>query len=110
MQEVSLVEVAIPDIGIVILALGGLLVIGGLGVALWIPRQIAWFRRILMPLLEQPLPDFGLGGLVPMVQALQKVLLERTSSQLTIGAIMGGMGISAIGIIIVLLGLFIWFY
>ena len=101
-------EIADPGIGLVIVALGGLLIITGIGLAVTILLEKRWWEVITMAMLSMELPDFGLGGLQPVMQQTVQGMLKRVFIQIKFIALIGGGGISIIGIVIIFLGLGIW--
>lgn len=101
-------EIADPGIGIVIMVLGILLVIAGVGFAVILSLEKRWWEVIIMAMLSMELPDFGLGGLQPMIQQMVQGMLKRVFIYIKFLALIGGGGISIIGIVLIFLGLGIW--
>lgn len=105
----SEIEIADPIIGMVVVALGGLLIIAGVGLSAILLLERRWWETIIMGMLGMELPDFGLGGLQPMIQQVIHEMLKRVFTYIKFFALIGGAGISIIGAALILLGLGIWF-
>jgi len=105
------VEAAIADkgVGIMIMILGAILIVGGIGLSLVILVEGDWWRKLMDGMMASPWPDFGLGSFVPMVQEVMKGMINRVFLYVRLGALLGGPGISLIGILLLILGLFVCF-
>ncbi len=95
--------------GVTIVILGSLLVIAGIALLLILLREERWWENIIMGMLVMELPDFGLGGLMPMMQQVIQELLKRVFTYVRLIALIGGTGVSIIGVVLIILGLYIWF-
>lgn len=96
-------------IAIMVIVLGGLLVVAGIGLIAVILREKQWWERLLMGMLGMPLPEIGgLGGMMPMIQDMIKVLMKRVFDYIKFGALIGGAGVSVIGVVLILIGIYIW--
>ena len=102
-------EIADPGIGITVVVLGGLLVVAGIALLLILLREGRWWENMLMGMLGMELPDFGLGGMMPMMQQMIQGLLKRVFTYVRLIALIGGTGVSTIGVVLIILGLYIWF-
>ncbi len=54
-----------------------------------------------------PFPDFGLGSLIPMVQALMRSITDRVFLNLKLGALLGGLVLGILGVILIIFGILI---
>ena len=101
-------QIADAGVGIMVVVLGAFLVLAGIGMAVVILREGGRIEKMLMPLLSQPLPDFGLGQMIPMFQALIVTLLQRVFTYVRLLGLLGGPGLVVVGIVVIFLGIWLW--
>jgi len=63
--------------------------------------------EIVDGMMASPFPDFGLGPLIPMVQALMREMTDRVFLNLKLGALLGGLALGIVGVILIIFGVFI---
>jgi hypothetical protein len=100
-------EISGEGIGIMVIVLGGMLVVTGLLLMVVLYREGEWWGSIVKGMLGVDMPDFGQGGLVPMAQNVIQGLMERTFLYVRIGTLIGGAGVSALGAVLIVIGIYI---
>ncbi len=89
--------------GVWIIVLGAFILAAGVAVAIIVPREGAKIKALLAPLLNSPLPTEW-GQAAQMAGALANLLLQRVFNYIRLIGLLGGVGMSIIGIILILLG------
>jgi len=102
------IEIADPIIGIVLFALGIFLTISGIGLIVVLLSERNWWEATLTGMLSMELPDFGLGGMQPLIQEVVRGIVNRILALIKLAILGGGLVIIVIGIGIALVGLGIW--
>jgi len=100
-------EITGDGIGIMVIVLGGLFVISGIVLMVVLYREGEWWGDILKGMLSTELPDFGQGGLIPMAQNVIQGLTERTFIYIRVGALAAGAGVSCLGAVLIVIGIYI---
>lgn len=94
---------------VMVIALGGLLVVGGICLIAIILKEKQWWERLIVQMLAMPLPDIGsLGPAMPMIQQMLQMLAKRIFKIINVAVIAGGAGVSTIGVVLILVGSYIW--
>lgn len=93
--------------GIMVIVLGALLVVSGIVLMVVLYKEGEWWGSIVRGMMGMPFPDFGQGSLVPMAQNVMQGLLERTFLYVKIGALVGGSGVSVLGAVLIVIGIYI---
>jgi hypothetical protein len=91
------------DPGVWVIVLGAIILLAGIAVAIIVPREGAKIKALLAPLLGSPLPPEW-GQLAQMAGALANLLLQRVFNYIRLIGLLGGIGASIIGVILILLG------
>jgi hypothetical protein len=94
-------------VGTMIVILGAFIVIGGTGISIALLVERRWWKKLVDGMMASPFPDFGLGPLIPMVQALMRTMTDRVFLGLKFGALLGGLGLGIIGVILIIFGVLI---
>jgi len=100
-------EISGEGIGIMVIVLGSLLVVSGIVLMVVLYREGEWWGSILKGMLGIDFPDFGQGGLIPMAQNVIQGLTNRTFIYVRIGALLGGAGVSCLGAVLIVIGIYI---
>ena len=99
--------IADPALGITLVVLGVLVAVVGIAMAMVIPGQLKKLKEFLSPLLEM------LGGLpnplVPMLLGFVNMALTKICSIGNLIGLGGGALLVVVGVIVVVLGIQIWF-
>ncbi|MFC2009382.1 hypothetical protein ACFLT3_00450 [Chloroflexota bacterium] len=95
---------------IMVIVIGGLLVVAGIGLIAVLLKEKTWWERLLMGMLGMPPPEIGgnLGSMMPMMQEMIKGLMKRVFNIIKFAALLGGAGVSSIGVVLILIGIYIW--
>ena len=104
-------EVTSDGIGIMVVVLGGLFVVSGIALMVILVREKTWWENLIMGMLAMPLDDLvpgSLGAMVPMVQQMLQSLLKKIFNYVRICALVGGAGVSCLGAVLVVIGIYIW--
>jgi hypothetical protein len=94
-------------VGTLIVVLGAFLLLGGAGLSIGLLLERHWWKKLVDGMMASPFPDFGLGPLIPMVQALMRSMTDRLFLSLKFGALLGGLVLGIIGVILVIFGVLI---
>jgi len=100
-------EITSEGVGIMVIVLGGLFVVSGIVLMVVLFREGEWWEGILKGMLGMEFPDFGQGSLVPLAQNVIQGLMARTFIYIKIGALVGGAGVSCLGAVLIVLGIYI---
>ena len=100
-------EITGDGIGIMVIVLGGILVLSGIVLMVVLYREQEWWGSVLTGMLGIEFPDFGQGGLVPMAQNVMEGLTKRTFIYIRIGVLLGGAGVSCLGVVLIVIGIYI---
>jgi hypothetical protein len=101
-------EITNLGIGIMVVILGCMLVIGGIALSIILMKEGRRWKNLMTVPLGMDLPDFGQGLLVPMLKQTVLELLEWTFVYVRIGALIGGAGVSLVGLVLIVIGIYIW--
>ena len=93
--------------GIMVIVLGGLLAVSGIGLVVVLLREKKWWEGLVIGGLAMPLPDFGMGGMMPMIQQMVQELLKKVFRYIRIVTLLGGAGVSTLGVVLILIGIYI---
>ena len=104
--------IADPALGILVIIVGVVLIAGGIVVAAVVHREGRAMKNYIMPLLDmmdfEALLPADWGSLIrmgPLLIAAVKYLLLRVFTYIEIAGLLGGAGISVVGVIVFLMGL-----
>ena len=101
-------EITNEGVGIMVIALGGLLVIAGIALVVVLLREGRFWESLMKSSLGMDLPDFGQGFLAPLVQQVVLELLGRIFIYVRVGTLIGGAGVSVLGAVLIVIGIYIW--
>lgn len=94
---------------IMVIVLGGLLVVAGIGLIVIISKEKQWWERFITQILGLPLPVSGsMASMMPMMQQMIQMLMKRVFNIIRFATLIGGTGVSVIGIVLILIGFYIW--
>ena len=94
-------------VGTLIVIFGAFLVVGGVGLSIALLVERRWWKKLVDGMMASPFPDFGLGPLIPMVQAVMRSMTDRVFLNLKLGALLGGLVLGIIGVILIIFGVLI---
>ena len=103
-------EISSDGMGIMVVVLGVMLVVAGLAIAVVLVKQKAWWERLVMGMLAMDMSEFapeGMRAMVPMFQQMVLELLKKVFNYLTICALAGGAGVTLLGAVLVVIGIYI---
>ena len=103
-------EITGDGVGIMVIVLGGLCVVAGIALLLVLLKEEAWWERLLMGMLSMELTGLvpgSMGGMVPLIQQMIQQLLKKILSYVKVGALISGAGVSTLGAVLVVVGIYI---